>query len=448
MKRSALLCIVLAALLLLSGCTAPAFLARLFPGDAVETADGLFLYRVASDPSDGGSLIRTAPCPPSVGVAPDPGTLLAAFAAPAGDGDLACALPSGVTVDGWTLENNVITLDFSPSFLDIPDMERTVAALCAALTLCQLDEVEAVSVTSDGQTLFAGLMPEDALLDASESDPYTRQLRLYFPDADGRYLVSEYHSLTLDETTSPERYVIEELLRGPNSGELRSVLPAGTVLRSCATADGVCTVDLSREFYDNRPRTALGERLVLYAVVDSLTALSGVDRVRFLIEGEPADEYVYRSLAEPLERYDEPVGPVSAPKGELDADLYLTLPGLASITALPFRVSTQDFASDEEAVLSALLNAAEPGYPAIFPGTGSVIDIASQGTVCTVDLSESFFVSLPEAARGTAVQSIAATLCALPDIAAVRFTVGGSDAVFDGVDWSGPWRDFTETEVQ
>ena len=448
MKRISFLCLLLAALLLLSGCTAPAFLSGLFSADTADSSEALLVYRLAADPADGGVLVRTQSYPLPDSDTDTLETLLTLLHTPSGDSELQCAMPSGVSLEDWSFENGVVTLAFSDAFLETPDMDRSLAAFCAALTLCQLDEVEAVTVTAGGQTLFAGLMPEDALLDAAESDPYTRQLRLYFPDADGRYLISEYHSLTLDEDTSPERYVVEELLRGPNGGELRSVIPAGTVLRSCSTADGVCTVDLSREFYDNRPRTALGERLVLYAVVDSLTALSGVDSVHFLIEGKPVGEYVYRSLAEPLERYEEPIGPASAPKGELDAELYLALPGLASIAALPFRVSTRDFASDEEAVLTALLNAAEPGYPAIFPGTGSIIDITTQGKICAVDLSESFFVSLPEAARGTAVQSIAATLCALPNIDAVRFTVGGSDAVFDGVDWSGPWREFSETEVQ
>ncbi len=353
-----------------------------------------------------------------------------------------------MTVEGWTLENGVVILELSPAFLDASDVARTVSAFCAAMTLCQLDEVDAVTVSAADQTLFTGLMPEDAFLDDAEDDPYIRQLRLYFPDTEGRWLISEYHSLTLDEDTSPERYVIEELLRGPNSAELTSVIPAGTALLSCVTSDGVCTVDLSREFYDNRPRTALGERLVLYAVVDSLTALSGVDSVYFLVEGQPVDTYVYRSLAQPLERYDAPLGPVSAPKGELDADLYLPVPGLSGIAALPFRVGGADYASDTEAVLTALMNAAEPGYPAIFAGSGSVLGVVTQGTMCTVDLPESFFVSLPEDARSVAVESIAATICALPDIAAVRFTVGGSDAVFDGVDWSGPWREFEEIEVR
>ena len=448
MKRFSVLCLLLAALLPLSGCAAPAFLSGLFPPAAAESAESLLVYRLAADPADSEALVLPQAYPLPDGDADELETLVTLLRTPSGGADLRSAVPAGVSLEDWSLENGVVTLAFSEPFLEASDMDRSLAAFCAALTLCQLDEVDAVTVTCAGQTLYAGLIPEDALLNDEPSDPYSRQLRLYFPDAEGRWLVSEYHTLALDEDTSPERYVIEELLRGPNSGELRSVIPAGTALRSCVTADGVCTVDLSREFYENRPRTALGERLVLYAIVDSLTALAGVDGVRFLVEGEPVGEYVHRSLAEPLERYDAPVGPASAPKGELDADLYLTLPGLTHITALPFRVNTQDFASDAEAVLSALLNAAEPGYPGVFPGAGSVIDIAAQGTVCTVDLSESFFVSLPEDARGTAVRSIAATLCALPDIAAVRFTVGGSDAVFDGVDWSGPWRDFSETEVE
>ena len=449
MKKTALLLLAALLLLTLPACAAPAFLTGLFSAEAPDAPDAILIYRVASDPhDDGGSLIRTSAHPSSADSASDPGTILALFTEPDGDDGLECALPADVSVEGWSLENGVVTLELSPTYLEHSEMTRTVAALCAALTLCQLDDVDAVTVVSDGQTVFAGLMAEDAFLDDADADPYTRQLRLYFPEADGRYLISEYHSLTLDEDTSPERYVIEELLRGPNNGELGTVLPEGTALRYCTTSeDGVCTVSFSSEFYLNRPDTALGERLVLCAVVNSLTALPGVDSVRILVEGLPVGMYVYRSLSEPLERYDEAVGPVSVAKGELDADLYLILPGLDGITPLPFRVSGDDYASPEEAVLSALLNAAEPDYPPILSGSGSVIGLNTQGAVCTVDLSEGFFVSLPEQARDIAVRSIAATICALPEIDAVRFTVGGEDAVFDGVDYAGPWTDFEDIEV-
>jgi germination protein M len=442
MKKTFLLSLVLAAALLLSGCTLPDFLSQGEPASQTET---LTVYRVTADKTAlSEDLIAPQTYPVSEETLQDPDSALALFASPSQDESATCALPEGIAVESWSLENGVVTLDLSPAYLSLSDMERTVTAFCAALTLCQLDGVEAVTITADGQTVFSGLAAADALLKDTDTDPYVRQLRLYFADSEGRYLVSEYHSLTLDEDTSPERYVVEELLRGPNNGELQSPLPAGTTLLSCTTLDGVCTVDLSQEFYDNRPTTALGERLAIYCLVDSLTALSVVDSVCILVAGQPLETYVYRSLAQPITWYGEVIGPVSTAKGELDANLYLPLPGEQSIAALPFRISETDYESTAEAVLTALLSCAEPGYPALFSGSGSITDVTIQGTTCTIDLSESFFVSLPEQARSVAIQSIAATLCDLPDVTSVRFTSGGSDVILDGVDWSGPWRTFDE----
>lgn len=445
MRRNAQILILAAALLILCGCARPAFLSFLPGGDAPEQPDGFVVYRLTRADSDG-ELIRGEPAA-GLGSSPDIDQLLALFTGDPADDAMRCALPGSVTVTGWSLSNGVVTLDLSEQFRDLSGMDRTAAAFCAALTLCQLDSVEAVTVTCGGETVFTGLTEADALLNAADNDPFVRRLRLYFADADGRYLVSEYHSLTLDEDVSPERYVVEELLRGPNGAELQSVLPAGTALRSCRTENGVCTVDLSQAFYDGRPETALGERLCLYSLVDSLTALSDVDSVRILVEGESVDTYSFRSLAEPLVRYDEPIGPVSAPKGEFDADLYLVLPGMTGLAPLPFRVSAADYESPEEAVLAVLMTAEEPGYPLILPGSGSVASVTTRGSTCTVELSESFFVSLPEQARMPAVRSISATICDLASISAVRFTVGGADAVFDGIDYSGPWREYSENEV-
>lgn len=447
MKRTSLIALLAAAFLLLSGCSLPPFLSFLHRADAAEPAEGVLIYRL-TDTGSAGELIRAETVPVAGDTAPDIDLLLSLFTGDAADDTLRSALPDGVTVAGWTLSNGVVTLELSGEYWSLPQMDRTATAFCAALTLCQLESVEAVTVTAGGEVAFTGLTEADALLDAADSDPFVRQLRLYFADADGRYLMSEYHSLTLDEETSPERYVVEELLRGPNGAELHSVLPAGTELRSCRTEGGVCTVDLSAAFYDNRPDTALEERLCIYSLVDSLTALSGVDSVQILVEGQPVDAYAFRPLSEPLSRYDEPIGPVSAPKGEFDADLYLPLPGLETLAPLPFRVMETDYESRAEAVLAALMTAEEPGYPFVFPGTGSVTDISTRGSVCTVDLSESFFVSLPEEARLPAVRSISATICGLPSISAVRFTVGGADAVFDGVDYSGPWRQYNNEKIE
>lgn len=442
----------LAGLMMFTDLSLPSFMdpvASLLRRDAGSGESSAVIYRVIADTAEfDADLIQAEACSFPQDSPPNIDSVLSLFSSPSKDESLLCALPQNVTVNGWTQENRVITLSLSADFLNADPMSQTVAAFCAALTLCELDGVESVTITSGGETLFSGLVPEDALLSVTDTDPYVRQLRLYFTDSEERYLASEYHTLTLGEDTSPERYVVEELLRGPNSGELKSPIPTGTELLSCATVDSVCVVNLSEEFVTNRPQTALGERLAVYAIVNSLTALSGVDSVNLLVNGQPIGTYVYRSLAEPVGWYGEAIGPASASSSEFDTDLYLVTPDLSAITPLPFRVDQSNYASRAEAALSALMTAAEPGYPALFSGSGSVTGITTRGYLCTVDLSESFFASLPPEARNAAVQSIAATLCGLEEISSVYFTIGGNAAIFEGIDWSGPWSIFDEIEVQ
>ncbi len=449
MKR--IMCLILLAALLFAcaGCAVqyPDWLSRLTDDGEAEADGGFSVYRVAADPTQSGDLLRPERFPELDPSGLEPEAAAALLTSPAGDAALTSALPPDVTVESVRFENGVVTLTLSEGYLALTDMQKTTAAFCAVLTLTQLDGVEAVTIAAGGETVFAGLMPEDAFLTAADSDPYIRRLRLYFSDAEGRYLISEYHSLTLREDASAERYVVEELLRGPNNGELKSAIPAGTALRSCSTEGGVCTVDLSDSFYGGRPDTAPGERLAVYSLVDSLTALSEVRAVRILVEGEPIGTYVYTSLAEPLGRYEEPIGPVSGPKGEFDADLYLALPGLTALAPLPFRVNETGYESRAEAVLAKLFTAAEPGYPALFPSSASVYSVSVRGSECTVDAPEGFYASVPEAERTAAAASVTATLCALPEIDSVRFTVGGESAVIDGTDWTGPWHDIEEFQL-
>ena len=427
--------------LLLTSCSLP------IPGrstDADPDESVFSVYRTAADEERSGSLITAEPFPMPESDGTELETAAELFMSAPRSSSLSCALPADISILSVSSENGVATLTLSDAFLSLTAIRQTSAAFCAVMTFCQLEGIEAVNIVSGGETVFAGLMPEDAFLTAEAGDPYIRRLRLYFSDSNGRYLLSEYHSLTLEEDASAERYVVEELLRGPNNGELKSALPSGTRLLSCATADGICTVDLSSEFLDNRPSTALGERLAVYSLVDSLTALAQVHSVRLLVEGEPVGVYVCRSLSEPVERYEEPIGPVSPARDEFDADLYLILPDMTSLALLPFRITDAGYSSQAEAVLAELFSVAEPGYPSILPASNSVTDVSLTGTRCTVELTEGFFSAIPEASRALALGSVTETLCALSEVSSVRFEIAGEDAVFNGVDWSGPWHSAEE----
>lgn len=434
-----LLTLALCLCLLLTGCALPAEIAELL-GREPEPENTLNIYRLYTG-DKGGALARPEVCSLAPHVRADAEKAIELFFRPSSDSSLRQALPEEVNLLDWSLSSGVAMLDLSAEFLTLPDMDQTAAAFCAALTLCELDEVDAVSIYCEGLPVFQGLVPDDALLQDTDADPYTRRLRLYFTDEQGRYLISEYHSLSLDEDSSLERYVLEELLRGPNDPSLRSVLPAGTRLLSCQTENGLCTVDLSEEFLLGKPEDALGERLAIYSIVNSLGALANVESVQLLCQGQVIDRYLYRSLSQPLESWSGAVGPASAAKGEIDALLYRPLPGLTALTAMPTVISTAGYADEPEALLAALTARGEPGYPSLLQGAeGSILSAVIRGYSCTVDVSESFFASLSTEERAAAIGSMAASLCSLENIRAVFISMNGGDAVFDGVDYTGPWN--------
>lgn len=403
------------------------------------TGDSVSVWRVHSG-AQAGDLLAAEAKPLAGGAQAEIGEVLALFLSGTRADGLRRALPDDVELLSWTSDSGLVTLELSESFLSLAPMERTAAVFAAVLTLCQLDEVDAVSITVGGETLYHALDAEDALLQDTDSDPYTRRLRLYFASADGQWLASEYHSLSLDDDSDLERYVMEELLRGPNDPELHSAIPEGTELLSCRTEGGVCTVDLGAAFLENKPTTALGERLAVWSIVNSLTALADVESVQLLCQGQAIETYVYRSLAEPLTFLKSAVGPPATAKGELGAQLIVALPGLGSFAAVPCIVDASAYEQDASStMLTALTEAAEPGLPALFFGAGTILSTSITGRIRVVEVSESFFASLSPDEREAAAKSLAATVLAIGAERGVRITMNGEDAVFEGVSYAGPW---------
>ena len=67
--------------------------------------------------------------------------------------DLSSPVPDGVTLRGWTLADGLLTVDFSARYASLSGVSLTLADYSVAETLCQLDEVEAVEITAEGDYL-------------------------------------------------------------------------------------------------------------------------------------------------------------------------------------------------------------------------------------------------------------------------------------------------------
>lgn len=69
------------------------------------------------------------------------------------DEDLTSPIPDGVTLRSWTLADGLLTVDFSARYASLSGVSLTLADYSVAETLCQLEEVEAVEITAEGDYL-------------------------------------------------------------------------------------------------------------------------------------------------------------------------------------------------------------------------------------------------------------------------------------------------------
>jgi hypothetical protein len=132
--------------------------------------------------------------------------------------------------------------------------------------------------------------PEPAASDEA-AGPVERQIKvkLFFQSADGRGLAVEERPVEFSSDLARQlQSVVEELVKGPQSG-LAATLPAATrVLVVFVSARGVAYVDLSKEATTSQPGGSEAELVTVYSVVNSLAAnFPAIKRVQILIEDRP-----------------------------------------------------------------------------------------------------------------------------------------------------------------
>ena len=122
---------------------------------------------------------------------------------------------------------------------------------------------------------------------AADTKPVpTVKLTLYFPNQDASWLIPVERNASV-----PEQEVIKTIFKELASPppNFSSSLPKGTTLIEATVKDGIATLNLSKEFQKNFNGGTSAEQMTLFSIVNSLTTLSNVQNVRFLLEGQKQD---------------------------------------------------------------------------------------------------------------------------------------------------------------
>lgn len=206
-------------------------------------------------------------------------------------------------------ETGLLSLRFSSAYPFTNSITEVLRRGALVKTFCQLDGITAVEfyigtqpmLTSAGKPVGM-LTAEDFIDSTGENTEYYQEAKLavYFANEQGDALVESNLKITYDGTMSTERLIMTQLMEGPVMGDMQAIIPQGTVLNKVLIRDGVCSVDFNEKFMEKRE--GITAEVAIYSIVNSLTELSNVYKVQFLINGETRKSYQHLDFSQPFER--------------------------------------------------------------------------------------------------------------------------------------------------
>lgn len=342
--------------------------------------------------------------------------------------------PTNTEVQSVTAANNTVTVQLGGAYAELSGIQATVADACLARTLLDYTGAEKILLTvadDAGQTLRSRkIAHSDILLFDDSSDTSSVSFTLYFTDSHARYLIPERRTVPYMTAAELPKYVIGQLIAGPETNGLQSTLPDGTRLLDINVDSGVCAVDFSADFLNNRPQTTLGERLTVLSIANTLTELDSIEQVQFYVEGRRQELFSFLDLSGSFVSDGTAVGPVREDLNELDAALFLPVNGQQRLYEMPVRLKTGN-APAAEAVLHMLCTyepkngLSNPLFEKPLP-----VELRIRDGCCTLDYPEGMTFGDSAEAEQTALRSVAASLTALDGIESIQIYVNHAPAVF------------------
>ena len=223
-----------------------------------------------------------------------------------GDANLVSTVPEDLLLSGVYLDEHNVTLDFSASYTSMEATDEILCRTAIVKTVLQIGCVESVTFYVSNQPLSSntgrtiGAMTADSFESSLNQSLMETELTLYFTDETGTYLKSEKRDVVYRSGQTLESLVITELIDGPQVSGNYAVLESSLKLTSVSVTDGVCYVYFDASFLDNSLEVA--DYIPVYAIVNSLSELSSISRVQFVIDGSQEVSFRSISLSSPLSR--------------------------------------------------------------------------------------------------------------------------------------------------
>jgi len=148
----------------------------------------------------------------------------------------------------------------------------------------------------------------------------TQEIILYFSKCGDKecFLIEEIREVELNKDL--QLILIEELIKGPVSKDLSPTIPNSTKINSIEIEEDLAIVNFSKEIILDQqiPHSSTTEPLAIFSIVNVLTELPQVRRVKILVEGKNEGEiegiaiedfWGHIGIHEIFERNEDIIGP-------------------------------------------------------------------------------------------------------------------------------------------
>ena len=126
----------------------------------------------------------------------------------------------------------------------------------------------------------------------SEEQDRQTIVKLYFLDKETNTLKTEVRMVNIkDLTKTPYEILLKLLIEGPKNEKLEKILPEDTKILNVSIEKDCLSIDFSDEILNYDKKNDKGKENLIYSIVNTLTELKEVNRIKIIINGEKNQEF-------------------------------------------------------------------------------------------------------------------------------------------------------------